>query len=121
MSSDGNCGSLVLSPFRPNTVVNKKALLDHIEARLKFPARFDSADDQPEWLSSPSESDCNLRDFGVSPEGDAFDFDSWRSERNAAFNNRTPDDVIDQGPDTDRMRLAAIVDAIAAYQDGAFS
>ena len=74
----------------------------------------------PAWLRDSNA--VNLSKLGI-PDNDveAFDLCAWQKAPNVAFGGRTPNMVIDDGTDKERLQLALMIDAIAALQDGAFS
>ena len=59
--------------------------------------------------------------FGVDEEPREFDFAAWCQTPNPAFAGRTPQQIIDEGTESERDHLAGAVDSIAALLDGAFS
>ncbi len=101
--------------------MTKETLLAHIQARIGClhpkggePTAVDA------WLSNPGEP-VDLAAFGVGEPPHEFDFAAWCATPNPAFAGRTPQQVIDDGTETERDQLADAVDAIAALLDGAFS
>ena len=101
--------------------VTKETLLAHIHARIDC-LQNHSGDPTSAtgWLSNPGET-VDLAAYGVDEEPRSFDFAAWCQAPNPAFAGRTPQQVIDNGSETERDHLAAAVDAIAALLDGAFS
>lgn len=101
--------------------VNKETLLAHIHSRLEcLPQDGGAPTPENGWLAKPGEP-VNLSDYGVQEEPQAFNFAVWRRTPNHAFGGRTPQQIIDEGTETERSHLADAVDAIAALLDGAFS
>lgn len=101
--------------------MTKEALLAHIHARIGC-LHQDGGDPIADagWLANPGEP-VDLAAYGLHEEPRAFDFAAWCQAPNPAFAGRAPQEVIDNGSDTERDRLADAVDAIAAHLDGAFS
>ena len=101
--------------------MTRETLLAHIDARIG--CRHDDSGDPASgtgWLSHPGEP-VDLAAYGVDEEPREFDFVAWCQTPNPAFAGHTPQQVIDNGTETDRDHLADAVDAIAALLDGAFS
>ena len=103
---------------RASRAVTKETLLAHIQTRIDclHPKRGEPTADAG-WLSNPGEP-VDLAAFGVGEAPREFDFAAWCATPNPAFAGRTPQQVIDDGTETERDQL---VDAIAALLDGAFS
>ena len=101
--------------------MTKETLLAHIHSRIDC---LNHQGGEPTsgtgWLSSPGES-VDLAAYGVDEQPREFDFAVWCQAPNPAFGGRTPQQVIDNGTETERDHLADTVDAIAALLDGAFS
>ena len=101
--------------------MNKETLLAHIDSRLEC-LHHHTHDTVivAGWLSAAGKP-VDLAAYGVDEEQWAFDFAVWREAPNPAFGGHTPQQVIDEGTETERRHLADAVDAIAALLDGAFS
>ena len=101
--------------------MTKETLLAHIQTRIVclHPQSGEPTADAG-WLSKPGEP-VDLAAFGVDQGPREFDFAAWCATPNPAFAGRTPQQVIDDGTETERNQLADAVDAIAALLDGAFS
>ena len=101
--------------------MKKEALLAHIHSRLECPPQH-CGEPTPEngWLATPGQP-VDLADYGLPNEPQAFNFAVWCEMPNPAFGGRTPRQVINEGTETERNRLADAVDAVAALLDGAFS
>ena len=101
--------------------MTKETLLAHIRARIGcLHPKCGEPTADPGWLSNPGEP-VDLAAFGVDEAPREFDFAPWCATPNPAFAGRTPQQVIDDGTETERDQLAGAVDAIAALLDGAFS
>ena len=101
--------------------MNKEALLAHIHSRLEcLPQHGAPATPETAWLADPGEP-VDLADYGLQDEPQAFNFAVWCQTPNPAFAGRTPQQIINEGTETERNHLADAVDAIAALLDGAFS
>ena len=101
--------------------MTKEALLAHIHASIvcvHHPGSQPTSD--PGWLSNPGEP-VDLAVYGVNEAPTEFDFPTWCQTPNPAFGGRTPQQVIDDGTESERDHLADAVGAIAALLDGAFS
>ena len=101
--------------------MTKETLLAHIQARigcLHHHGGEPTADTG--WLSNPG-APVDLSAYAVDEEPRDFHFAVWCQTPNPAFAGRSPQQVIDDGTETERDQLAGAVDAIAALPDGAFS
>ena len=101
--------------------MNKETLLAHIDSRLEcLNHHIHGAIPDNSWLAVRGKP-VDLAAYGMVEEPQAFNFAVWRRAPNPAFGGRTPQQVIDDGTDSERTDLAHVVSAIAALLDGAFS